>query len=90
MGMTNQVLHFLDQVGVYLICMCIPGFLLTFGGIRIIRSKQAISVSRGSHFSWQKPVLLKGKEAIGPGSCLTIFGVALFLLGILAIMGSLQ
>ncbi len=88
--MANQIMHFLDQVGVYLICMCIPGFLLTLGGIRIIKTKHAISVSRDSHFGWKKPVWLKGKEAIGPGSCLTIFGVGLFLLGILAIMGVLQ
>jgi hypothetical protein len=55
----------------------------------IIRTKQAVSVSRDSHFRWKKPVALKGKEAVGPGSCLTIFGVALFLLGILAIIGFL-
>ncbi len=70
--------------------MCIPGFLLTAGGIRIIETKRVLSVGRDSHFHWKRPVLLEGKEAIGPGSCLTALGVALFLLGILAIIGVLQ
>lgn len=88
--MANHLLRILDQVGVYILCMCIPGFLLALGGIRIIRTKQAVSVSRDYFFRWKRPVLLHGKEAIGPGSCLTIFGFILLLIGLFAIIGVLK
>lgn len=87
--MANQVLHFLDQVGVYLLCMCIPGFLLTLGGIRNIVRRSAVSVSRDGHFRWKKPVYLTGKDAVEAGGCTALLGIGLLLLGILAVIGFL-
>jgi hypothetical protein len=87
--MTNQVLQFLDQIGVYLVCLFIPGFLLTLGGIRNIVRRRAVSVSRDGGFHWKKPVYLTGKDAVEAGGCTVVLGIGLLLLGILAIIGFL-
>jgi hypothetical protein len=88
--MPTQFLQFLDQIGVYLICLCIPGLLLTLGGIRNIVRRSAVSVSRDGHFRWKEPVVLAGKDAVEAGGCITTFGIGLLLLGIVSIIGVLQ
>jgi hypothetical protein len=88
--MITQLLQFLDRIGVYLICACIPGILFILNGIHIIKTKQTISVGRDSHFHWKRPVLLKGKQATRDGIWGIIFGAVIFLMGLVMIIGVLQ
>ena len=88
--MFTLFLEFLDQIDFELICLCIPGLLLTLGGIRIIVRRRAFSVSRDGDFHWKKPVYLTGKDAVEAGGCIVILGFGFLLMGIITIVGVLQ
>jgi hypothetical protein len=88
--MINQLLRTIDQIGVCLICFCIPGIALTLNGIYVIRTKRTISVGTDFHFRWKKPVLIIGQQAVRDESCGLIFGIGLFLVGLIIIIGMLQ
>jgi hypothetical protein len=88
--MPAHLLQLLDRISVYLICICIPGLLLIFGGIRNIFRRSAISVSTDGYFRWKKPVHLTGKEAVEAGGCTVSLGIIFLILGIILIIGALQ
>jgi hypothetical protein len=86
----SQALQILDRIGSELLCLCIPGLIFPLNGIRIIKKKQTISVGRGIDFSWKKPVMVYGKNAVRDGGCGVTFGLWLLIMGILLIIGILQ
>jgi hypothetical protein len=79
----------LEEAIIPLICLCLPGIYLTIIGLRTIRTRRILSIGL-SRFRWEKPNVLKGKFAIRTGIVAFGFGIILFTIGILAIIGILS
>ncbi len=73
-------MDFLEKLPIVSGACFLIGLFLIVGGIRIIRDKKYLFVSRyTSPDKWQKPQLLKGKNAI-PHGIGYIFGGLLFVI----------
>jgi hypothetical protein len=79
--------EFFEKAGIPLLCLCLPGILLTLNGLRAIKNRRTISVGTDSQFRWKTPVILKGKEAVKDGKWELGFGLALLLMGIISLIG---
>jgi hypothetical protein len=77
----------LEEAILPLICLFLPGILLTLNGLRTIRNRKTLSVGLDSHFHWEKPTLIKGKLAVNDGKFELGIGIFLFAMGILALIG---
>jgi hypothetical protein len=88
--MSSEFLHFLDQAGFIFLCFCLPGLFIAIGGIRNVVKKSAVVVNRDRNFGWNEPVHLSGKDAVQAGGCTVVFGIGMFLLGVIVIIGALQ
>ena len=78
-----------DLIFIPLFLLCLPGMLFILSGVRTIRAEKAVVASRGSRFRWNEPLILKGEEAVKTGKQRIIFGVIWFLIGFIAIIGTL-
>ena len=84
-----KIVDIFNRIGVYLLCACIPGILFIINGIKIISSKETISIGTDSHWKWKIPVVIKGKSAEKDGRFTILFGAFLLLLGCVMIIGVL-
>jgi hypothetical protein len=81
--------QFLDGLTVPLVCFVVPGILFVLNGVRVIKSKERLSVGRDSHFRWKRPVILSGKRAVKEGQWDIIFGIALLSIGLCPLLSRL-
>lgn len=88
--MSQEITQIFDRISAYILCMIVPGILISIGGIRSIIRKKIITVGTNSSLHWKKPTLIIGNEAVKEGGCSLIFGISVIIFGIILIIGQLQ
>jgi hypothetical protein len=86
--MTEDFRQYFDQISIPL-GICLLGILFIINGIRTIRTKKGVVVSRDSRFRWRRPGILSGNDAIKNGKQDIVFGTILLATGLCPMIGIL-
>lgn len=85
--MAEFINQYFEKAGIPLLCLCLPGILLTLNGLLTIKNRKTISIGTDSRFRWKNPIVIKGEEAVKDGKWELGFGIALLLIGIFSLIG---